>query len=152
MGATKEIIKMAKEHNGTVTTVMVVAAGFSCGNNKYLVEKGMIEKFARGVYILSEVWNDEIFDLQNQFKRGIYFHEIALFLWDLTDRTPNRYHMTFPVNYNLTRPKEQFENVYDATFKHIPQRTAYNLRLIKSVSDDKIMKDNECMPWEIFDV
>ncbi len=107
MRATEEIIKMAKENNGMVTTAMVVAAGFSRGNIKYLVDKGTIEKSARGVYILPEVWDDEIFNLQNRFKRGIYSHETALFLWDLTDRTPNRYHMTFPKNYNLTKPKEE---------------------------------------------
>lgn len=107
MGATEEIIRMAKENNGTVTTAMVVEAGFSRGNIKYLADKGMIEKSARGVYILPEVWGDEIFNLQNRFKRGIFSHETALFLWDLTDRTPNRYHMTFPANYNLTNPKEE---------------------------------------------
>lgn len=107
MGAIEEIIRMAKENNGTVTTAMVVAAGFSRGNVKYLVDKGMIEKSARGVYILPEVWDDEIFNLQNRFKRGIYSHETALFLWNLTDRTPHRYHMTFPMNYNLTKPKEE---------------------------------------------
>ena len=107
VGAIETIIKMAKENNGIVTTAMVVAVGFSRGNIKYLVDKGMIEKSARGVYILPEVWDDEIFNLQNRFKRGIYSHETALFLWDLTDRTPNRYHMTFPVNYNLTKPKQE---------------------------------------------
>lgn len=107
MGATEEIIRMAKENNGTVTTAMVEEAGFSRGNIKYLADKGMIEKSARGVYILPEVWEDDIFNLQNRFKRGIYSHETALFLWDLTDRTPNRYHMTFPANYNLTNPKEE---------------------------------------------
>ena len=107
MGATEEIIKMAKENNGTVTTAMVVAAGISRGNIKYLVDKGMIEKSARGVYVLPEMWDDEIFNLKSRFKRGIYSHETALFLLDLTDRTPNRYYMTFPTNYNLTKPKEE---------------------------------------------
>ena len=107
MGATEAIIQMAKENNGTVTAAMVVAAGFSRGNIKYLVDKGMIEKSARGIYILPEVWEDEIFNLQNRFKRGIYSHETALFLWNLTDRTPNRYHMTFPINYNLSKPKKE---------------------------------------------
>lgn len=107
MKATEEIIKMAQANKGIVTTAMVVAAGFSRGNIKYLVDKGIIEKSARGVYILPEVWDDEIFNLQNRFRRGIYSHETALFLWDLTDRTPNRYHMTFPTNYNLTGPKRE---------------------------------------------
>ena len=56
---------------------------------------------------MPEVWEDEIFNLQNRFKRGIYSYGTALFLWNLTDRTPNRYHMTFPVNYNLSKPKEE---------------------------------------------
>lgn len=107
VGATEEIIKMAKENNGTVTTAMVAAADISRGNIKYLVDKGLIEKSARGVYILPEMWDDEIFNLQSRFKRGIYSHETALFLWNLTDRTPNRYQMTFPTNYNLTQPKEE---------------------------------------------
>lgn len=107
MGATEEIIQMAKENHGTVTTAMVVEAGFSRGNIKYLVDKGMLEKAARGIYILPEIWVDELFNFQNRFKRGIYSHETALFLWNLTDRTPNQYHMTFPANYNLTRPKEE---------------------------------------------
>lgn len=107
MGATEEIIKMAKENQGMVTTAMVVAAGFSRGNIKYLVDKGMIEKSVRGVYVLPGVWDDEMFNLQSRFKRGIYSYETALFLWDLTDRTPNQYHMTFPANYNLTKPKEE---------------------------------------------
>ncbi len=110
MGATEQIIKMAKENNGIVTTAMVAAAGFSRGNIKYLVDKGIIEKSARGVYTLPGIWDDEIFNLQNRFKRGIFSHETALFLWDLTDRTPNRYCMTFPMNYNLTKPKQ--ENVH----------------------------------------
>jgi len=107
VGAIEKIIKMAKENNGTVTTAMVVAAGFSRGNLKYLADKGLIEKSARGVYILPEIWGDEIFNLQSRFKRGIYSHETALFLWDLADRTPNKYSMTFPMNYNLTKPKEE---------------------------------------------
>ena len=107
MGATEKIIKMAQENNGIVTTEMVTATGFSRGNIQYLVDKGMIEKSARGIYVLPEVWDDEIFNLQNRLKRGIYSHETALFLWDLTDRTPSRYHMTFPTNYNLTKLKQE---------------------------------------------
>lgn len=37
----------------------------------------------------------------------------------------------------------------ELTFEHIPPRTAYNSRPIKSVSGDKIMNDNERMPCEI---
>lgn len=107
MGTAERIIKMAKENNGAVTAAMVVAAGFSRGSLKYLVDKGIIEKSARGVYVLPEIWDDEIFNLYNRFKRGVFSLETALFLWDLTDRTPGSYCMTFPITYNLTNPKAE---------------------------------------------
>lgn len=107
MSVTDNIVQMAKENNGIVTTAMVVAAGFSRGNLNYLVDKGKLEKSSRGVYILPEVWEDEFVNLQSRFKRGIFSHETALFLYDLTDRTPNYYYMTFPSSYNLTSVKKE---------------------------------------------
>lgn len=107
MKAIDLIMEMVKENNGMITTAMLVNAGFSRGNLKYLVDKGSLEKTSRGVYILPEVWEDEFFNLQSRFKRGIFSNETALYLWDLTDRTPNRYSMTFPATYNLAKPKEE---------------------------------------------
>ena len=43
----------------------------------------------------------------NWYKRGIYSLNTALYLHDLTDRTPEYLEMTFPLGYNLTRPKEE---------------------------------------------
>lgn len=106
MGAKDDIVRIAKNNNGIVTTAMVASSGISRGNIQYLLKKGVIEKSARGVYILPEMWDDELFNLQNRFKKGIFSHETALFLLDLTDRTPNVYAMTFPSTYNLTKPKE----------------------------------------------
>lgn len=107
MTATNEIIKIATQNNGIVTTAMVVADGYSRGSLKYLSDKGLLEKTARGIYILPEIWEDEFVNLQGRFKRGVFSHETALFLWDLTDRTPNYYYMTFPTSYNTTKPKEE---------------------------------------------
>ena len=78
-----------------------------CGGLKHLVDKGLIEKSAQGVYVLSKILNDEIFDLHNRFKRGVFSLETALFLWDLTDRMPNAQNMLFPVSYNRTKPKTE---------------------------------------------
>ena len=157
MGATEEIIKMAKGNNGTITTAMVVAAAFSRGNIKYLVDKGMIEKSSRGIYILPEVWDDEIFNLQNRFKRGIYSHETALFLWDLTDRTPNKYHMTFPMNYNLTNPKKENircvqckKEIYDLG---IAEATTPGGNVVRAYSAERtlcdILKPHSCVDIQV---
>jgi glycogen debranching enzyme len=58
-------------------------------------------KAARGVYVLPEVWEDELFILQYTYRKGIFSHETALWLLDFSDRTPQKYTMTFPVGYHV---------------------------------------------------
>ena len=105
MADSKTIIELAKKNNGTLTTAMVVEAGFSRGSLKYLSDTGQLEKVSRGVYTLPDVWEDEFVSIQNRYKRGVYSLDTALFLCDLTDRTPARFHMVVPATYNLTGPK-----------------------------------------------
>lgn len=105
MNDSKNIMILAKQNNGIITTAMVVAAGFSRGNLKYLTDTGRLERITRGVYSLPEAWEDEFVSLQNRYKRGVFSLETALFLNNLTDRTPNKFNMTFPCSYNLTSPK-----------------------------------------------
>ena len=107
MKDSQRILEMAKTNNGVVTASMVSEAGISRGTLKYLYDNGKLERSARGIYILPEVWEDEFVNLQGRFRRGIYSHETSLFLLELTDRTPARFHMTFPGTYNLSKPKEE---------------------------------------------
>lgn len=106
MTTADKILRLAEENNGTVTASMVTAAGFSRSVLKYLCDNGKLERSGRGVYILPEVWDDEMYILQTRYKRGVFSHDTALFLWGLTDRTPNRYCMTFPAAYNISGAKK----------------------------------------------
>ena len=100
-------LELAKENNGLVTTSMVVREGLSRGLLKYLSDSGALEKTARGVYILPDAWEDEYMNYASRYERGIFSLDTALYLCDLTDRMPNRFHMTFPATYNLTGPKKK---------------------------------------------
>ena len=106
MTDSKQILELAKNNNGVITTEMVVKAGFSRGVLKYLSDTGNLEHTSRGVYILPDVLEDEFVNIQNRYKRGIYALDTALFLCDLTDRTPAKFHMVFPSAYNLSNPKQ----------------------------------------------
>ena len=110
MNVSDKIIQLAKENNGVVTAAILSDKGILRGNLKKLVDEGKLEKTARGVYILPEIWEDEFVNLQARLKKGVFSNETALFLWDLTDQTPNRYDMTFPHNYNLTNVKSEGVN------------------------------------------
>lgn len=103
----EKILELAKENNGVITTSMVVREGVSRGLLKYLADSGTLEKTSRGVYILPDAWEDEFVNIASKYKRGVFSHETALYLCDLTDRTPARFHMVFPATYNLTGPKEE---------------------------------------------
>ena len=103
----QQILKLAKDNNGVITTAMIANAGLPRGSLKYLSDRGILERVARGVYTLPEVWEDEFVNIQCRYKRGIYSLDTALFLCYLTDRTPANFHMFFPSTYNLTNPKRE---------------------------------------------
>ncbi len=107
MTDSQKLLELAKQNNGVITTAMVVEAGISRGTLKYLSDTGRLEKASRGVYTLPEAWEDEFVNVQSRFKRGIFSLETALFLCDLTDRTPFRFNMVFPATYNLSGPKQE---------------------------------------------
>lgn len=104
---TKKILEMTNENNGYITSLQVTNEHIPRVYLKLLVDKGLLEKSDRGAYVSPSTFDDEMFNLQNRFKKGIFSHETALFLHDLTDQTPIRYKMTFPAGYNTTSPKNE---------------------------------------------
>jgi predicted transcriptional regulator of viral defense system len=140
------IMEMAKENNGMITTAMIVKAGFSRGNLKYLVDKGRLEKASRGIYILPEIWEDDLFNLQSRFKRGIFSNETALYLWDLTDRTPSRYSMTFPSSYNLEKVKKERVNCSQS------EKTLYNIGIVGIKTPSGNIVQAYCMERTLCDI
>lgn len=103
----ERILEILKKNNGVITTSEVTASGISRGSLKHLVDTGVLERASRGVYQLADVWDDEMYHLQVRYKKGIFSGETALYLHDLTDRTPSRFQMTFPNGYNLTNVKKE---------------------------------------------
>ncbi|MCT2909853.1 hypothetical protein EFT87_14515 [Schleiferilactobacillus harbinensis] len=73
----------------------------------------------RGIYVDPAIFDDEMYNLQLRFKRGIYARETALFLYGITDRTPFVYQMTFPKSYHSEalkdfpiEPTQQIDRLY----------------------------------------
>ncbi len=112
------LIKLAKKNNGYITSKEVTKLGIHREYLKGLVKKGLIERVERGVYMLVNFFDDEMFSMQHRFKKGIYSHGTALFLFGLTDRTPLKYTMTFPLNYNITNAKNNNIEVYRVVDKY----------------------------------
>jgi len=116
MDAIGAIKQMAIDNNGIVTSSMVDSAHISRGNLKYLCDKGVLSKGERGVYYYGKAIEDEYLNIQLQYKKGIFSLETVLYFADLSDRTPEEFSMTFPINYNTSAPKTK--GVHCHNIKH----------------------------------
>jgi len=99
--------QLMQNNGGWITASQVTAAGIPRSRLSECVAAEQIYKAERGVYVLPEVWEDEMLALQYRFAAGVFSHETALYLHKLTDRTPASYTMTFPFGYNPTGAKKK---------------------------------------------
>ena len=107
MNYSNQILRIVRKNKGVVTTSEVTAAKILPQHLKVLVAKGLLEHTTRGIYSLPSVLEDEMLNFQTRFKKGIFSHETALFIYNLTDRTPNKFTMTFPTGYNTSSIKKE---------------------------------------------
>ncbi|MDR0950072.1 MAG: type IV toxin-antitoxin system AbiEi family antitoxin domain-containing protein [Candidatus Ancillula sp.] len=98
-----KILNLAKQNNGLITTKQVDKLGLSRSELTRLKKDGRLEESARGVYILPDYLDDFFFNLQNRYTKGIFNLNTALYLHNMSDRTPEEYDMAFPTG--STRPK-----------------------------------------------
>lgn len=86
--STSDILEsLIEKDNGYLITSKAVESGVSKPSvSKYVREHDM-EKVAHGIYILDDVWPDELFVLQQRNKNIIYSGETALyFTWSYRQR------------------------------------------------------------------
>ena len=103
----KRVEGLIKRNNGIIETYQIEEHGI---NNKVLtrmIERGIIERVARGVYISADTIEDTYFTTQAICRKGIFSHETALYFHDLCDRTPIKYQITIPSYYNNTLIKNK---------------------------------------------
>lgn len=123
-----QIIEMAKMNNGIITSTKVTEENIPRRVLSSLVESNLLIRVERGVYMLPEVWEDDLFTLQWRFSRGIFSHETALYIHKMSDRTPFKYTMTFPFGYNTSNVKKR------GVIAKTTNKERYNLGLISTNS------------------
>lgn len=102
----KDILELAQSHGGLVTTAQVVDAGIPRARISDLVKSDELTRIQRGVYCLTDAWEDEFLATQLRFPKGIFSDGTALYLLGYTDRTPFKLSMTFPRSYRATKARE----------------------------------------------
>ncbi len=102
------LYEIACEQSGVFTAKQAVEAGFDARNHPYHVKAGYWEKAHRGIYRLVQfpiepsmqyaVWS--LWSCNREGKlQGVYSHETALNIYDLSDLDPPKLHMTVPPSF-----------------------------------------------------
>ena len=100
MNDEEKILKLMKNNNGLIKTSEIVSNKINKMALIRLVQKGVIERIERGLYIDSNKMEDSYFIFQYKCPKAVFSHETALYFHDLTDRTPIEIMITVPSGYN----------------------------------------------------
>jgi len=89
-----------EKQRGYLTSKDARSFGIDNKTLQRMASSGRIERIAHGLYIDSEVFPDPFYVAQYRCPKGVFSHETALFLHDLSDRNPLRLMMTIPSGWN----------------------------------------------------
>lgn len=101
MNNLEKLEKLIQKQHGTVLSSDLDQYEIPRTYLKMMVAEGKLERVDRGVYVSTDSIEDEMFSMQTKYPKLIFSHETALYLHDLTDRTPFEYSASVPSGYKV---------------------------------------------------
>ncbi len=102
-----KILKIVEKNNGYVTTKEVVEKGINKTFLTNMVKNGTLVRISRGYYGLPNYIEDEYYKIASKSKKVRFSMATALYLHNLSDRTPLIYNVTLPFGYSGVLQKEK---------------------------------------------
>ncbi len=96
----EKVLELLKNSNGIIKTSLLKKENISKMSLTRLVQKGLIERIERGLYIDNNIIEDNYVVFQHICNKAIFSHSTALYFHQLSDRTPIKLMSTVPSNYN----------------------------------------------------
>lgn len=113
MNHKKKLEELIKENHGTVLSSDLNEYDIPRVYLHKMVKEGSLEKVDRGIYVLTNSIEDEMFAMQKKYSKLIYSHETALYIHGLSDRTPFEYSACVPSGYKVVdKVSEKFKIYY----------------------------------------
>lgn len=106
-----EILKIIKKNEGIITTKEIEKNGISRVHLKKMLDKGIIERLKRGIYITEDFIYDDFYLFQLKHPNTVFSYNTALYFWGMTERTPIKMDVTTSRNNNLSIYKDRI-NLY----------------------------------------
>ena len=107
MNTLKEYI----QENLIITNKEAEELGYTRRNLSELTKRGQIERLRPVLYQLKGKVIEDFVLISSNSNRIIFSHQTALYLHDLSDRTPNVFHISVPQGYNASHIKKRYEDL-----------------------------------------
>ncbi|MBU9725513.1 type IV toxin-antitoxin system AbiEi family antitoxin domain-containing protein [Diplocloster modestus] len=101
MNINQTIYDEIKKNNNMITTSQVLSLGYSKQLLTNYVKEGLLERCRHGVYTLPTAVHDDMYTLMLRSDKIVFSHDTALFLNELSERTPFMHTVTIPSNAAL---------------------------------------------------
>lgn len=99
-----DIIKgIMKANNGYITAKQVTELGIHRMYLKIMLDRNIIEKVGKGIYIDKKSFEDSFFTFQLIYPKTIYSRFTALYFYNLTEVNPISYDLTVDYNYHVNK-------------------------------------------------
>lgn len=99
----EKLKKLLKQNNGIITTKQIEEIGISRVHIKQFIESGIIERAQKGIYIASDMIEDEFYIFQMKNNNAIFSYNTAMYFLGETERTPDKIDVTVYSGYNKQR-------------------------------------------------
>jgi len=125
--ASRQLFEVAEQQQGFFTTKQAKAAGFAENTHPYHVRAGNWIREHRGISRLALFPATERPDLalwslwsmnRNQVVEGVYSHQTAIRLYELSDLNPAKLHMTVPKHF---RRNSEIPGILTLHYSDIPE-------------------------------
>lgn len=99
----EKIKKLLEQNNGIITTKQIEESGIHRIHIKQIEESGIIERVRKGIFISSNMLEDEFYIFQMKNSNAIFSYNTAMYFLGETERTPDKVDVTVYSGYNKQR-------------------------------------------------
>ena len=99
----EEMKNFVKKSNGIITSKELKNNQISNYYIQKLIEDNILERYSRGFYIRTDIFEDEFYILQQKNSKLVFSYNTALYFYNETERTPENIDVTVYKGYNVHR-------------------------------------------------
>ena len=99
------------QENLVITNKEAEELGYTRHNLSELTKIGQLERLRPGLYQLKGKVVDDFVLISSNSNRIIFSYQTALYLHDISDRTPNVFHISVPQGYNASHIKNRYKDL-----------------------------------------